>query len=59
MKVNSVIDRIHDIDMAISNITDDSRVLTYEDREHISMFLENYKSCLLSREVEGSFSECR
>ena len=57
MTVKDVINRIHDVDMAIDHVEDETHPLTESDREHICMFLEDYKECLLSRAVSGTVNK--
>lgn len=55
MTVNNVINRIQDIDLAITKVDDGTQSLSERDRKHIVMFLTDYKECLKSRKVIGEF----
>lgn len=58
MTVSNVINRIQDIDLAITKVNDETHTLSGKDRKHIIMFLSDYKECLKSRKVIGEFDKC-
>lgn len=57
MTVNAMMERIYDIDTAINKL--ENKTLTDTDREHILLYLNDYKSCLKSMEVAGGFDKVR
>lgn len=59
MKVSDVINRIQDIDLAITKVSDAQNNLLDTDRKHVVMYLTDYKECLKSREVEGDFNKSK
>ncbi len=58
MKVKDVINRVQDIDLAITKVEDETQSLSENDRKHILMYMKDYKTCLLSRKVTGEFDKC-
>ena len=48
MKVKDVINRVQDIDLAITKVEDETQSLSENDRKHILMYMKDYKTCLLS-----------
>lgn len=59
MTVSNVINRIQDIDLAITKVDDEAQSLSDSDRKHIIMFLTDYKECLKSRQVIGEFGKSK
>ncbi|MBD5546926.1 MAG: hypothetical protein HDQ97_05955 [Lachnospiraceae bacterium] len=57
MKVSDIINRIQDIDLAITKVSEETEPLSDSDRKHIVMFLTDYKECLKSRKVMGEFDK--
>lgn len=58
MKVRDVINRMQDIDLAITKVEDRTQSLSENDRKHIIMYLKDYKACLVSRKVTVKFDKC-
>lgn len=59
MKVSDVINRIQDIDLAITKVSDVKNDLSDTDRKHVIKYLSDYKECLKSRGVEGDFNKSK
>lgn len=58
MKARDVINRVQDIDLAITKVENETQSLSENDRKHIIMYLKDYKACLVSMKVIGEFDKC-